>query len=93
MPLPAGVPVGTGCLVIVSGPSSEKTYSVLVMGDVRGTGRLDIAQLVCVARDLNGTSPLTGLYKLAAKLTGGTGPVNIADLVMLAQKLLSASNQ
>lgn len=64
---------------------------VVVRGDVLGTGRLDIAQLVGVAQAIKGERELEGPYLQAAKWTDGSR-VTIADLVRQAQALRTAES-
>lgn len=76
--------VSTGCTLRRTNDISRHR-TILVMGDVLGTGRITIAQLVAVARILNGQSVLSDPYLAAAEFTGGA--VNIADLVQEAYLL------
>lgn len=83
-------PVGTGCTVTVSDGTNASQYTVLIMGDVAGTGQLDMAQIVRLAQDLTDVRPLEGVYKMAAKVSRSDGAPNIADLVILAQMLTAS---
>lgn len=91
-PLAENAPVGTGCIAVVSDGATENRYTIIVKGDVLGTGQLDLSQVVRMAADLTDTRPLVGIYRLAGKLTSGNGPVNIADLVSLARMLIDSEN-
>ena len=90
--LNATAPVGTGCVlsVVDAQGNTVSTVTVVVKGDVLGTGLLDIGQLTRLAQDLNGTEPLTGVYRDAAQLSGNSGSINIVDLVILATMLRDA---
>ncbi|MBD5560795.1 MAG: cellulase family glycosylhydrolase [Clostridia bacterium] len=82
-------PVSTGCILIVHGPQGTvlSEHTVIVQGDVLGTGRITIAQLVAVARAVNGSQPLTGPYLAAADFAGSGSQPSIADLVREARLL------
>lgn len=57
---------------------SEST--VIVIGDVVGTGRAGLAQLIRMAKALDGSMPLEGIYAKAADITGD-GKFGLDDLV------------
>lgn len=81
-------PVGSGVavqLLTADGQLAEEA-TVLVMGDVLGTGLINIAQLVRMAKDLNGSQVLLGVFRMAGDWNG-SGAVDIADLVREAQVL------
>ncbi|MBD5558737.1 MAG: hypothetical protein HDQ87_00010 [Clostridia bacterium] len=63
-----------------------ESAAVVVKGDVLGTGRMAITQLVAMARALTGVSPLDGPY-LAAADWNGSGQLDMADLVREARLL------
>lgn len=84
-------PVSTGCTLSVVGASGQpRQYTVIVMGDVLGTGQITIAQLVAVARALTGQQTLAGPY-LAAADFNSAGHLSIADLVQEARLLTTPS--
>ena len=60
--------------------------TVLITGDVLGSGLINIAQLVRLAQDLNKDRVLLGVFELAGDITR-TGEINIVDLVKEAQLL------
>lgn len=85
-----GKPIGTGDQIDLQAPGGEvRQITVVVPGDLLGTGLLDVAQLVRLAQALSGEAPLTGPYLEAACLTGGSAPT-AGDLVRLARMLTSA---
>ena len=91
--LPEAQPVGTGCRVEVrsSAGTLVSTATLVVKGDVTGTGELNIAQVVRLAKDMTGAEPLHGVYWEAGKV--GPYPndrINIADLVALAKMLVAS---
>lgn len=63
-----------------------RLFNVIIQGDVRGTGLLNITQLTRMADAITDWDPLTGVYAQAADLTGN-GEVDIMDLVVLARWL------
>ncbi|MBD5559617.1 MAG: hypothetical protein HDQ87_04555 [Clostridia bacterium] len=86
------LPIATGQHVSVAlrdDPRAVNLMQVIIRGDVTGSGRLNIAQLVRLAGALNGTRPLDGLYALAGDVNG-SGSLNIADLTQLASWLRAA---
>lgn len=60
--------------------------TVIVAGDVLGTGRLTIAQLTRMSRACSGEEPLSGAY-LAAGDFNSNGHIDIADMVREAKLL------
>ena len=82
-------PAATGDrLVFVAPDESVETVTVVVRGDVLGSGRLNIAQLTTMARALTGQSALTGVYSLAGDFNGNDS-IDIADLTAEAKLLTS----
>lgn len=81
-------PVSTGQRVQVCGGDGTLiwTATIAVRGDVIGTGRLSLTQLVQMGRQLTQHEVLEGPYLLAADLTGD-GKFSISDLVMEAAAL------
>lgn len=80
-------PVSTGDSVLwTDGYGNDRSTELVVKGDVLGSGTLSIAQLVRMAKALNGSWPLEGVYLIAADLNG-SGGLDIADLVLEAQLL------
>lgn len=86
-------PVATGMVLLLLHPQNGVTdeVHVIVKGDVLGTGRLDISQLVRMARAIKGEEPLEGPYLEAGKWTGNDH-LSIADLVQQARLLQSQHN-
>lgn len=80
-------PIATGDRILLTDPEKQtETVTVVVRGDVLGTGELNIAQLTALARDLTGQGKLDGPYALAADLNGSGSP-DIADLTLEARLL------
>lgn len=77
--------VGTGMSARWKTSSGEQSAAqFVVMGDVLGSGQLNIAQLVRIARAVAGDAALEGPY-LAAGDWDGNGRIDIADLTREAQ--------
>ncbi|MBD5559717.1 MAG: hypothetical protein HDQ87_05075 [Clostridia bacterium] len=77
-------PVATGDrLIFTDTENMTETTTIIVRGDVLGTGVLAINQLVAIAGVISGQNELTGPYALAADLNSSGAP-DIADLVMEA---------
>lgn len=71
-----------GCFYHSDYPDGARLFSVVIKGDVMGTGLLNISQLVRMAEDLTDRRKLTGLYELAGDINGN-GEVDIVDLAYL----------
>lgn len=83
--------LGTGSRVTrtderASRPKTEEAR-IVVSGDVTGSGVMNIAQLVRMARALTGEAPLTGPYLRAADLDGN-GHLDIGDMTKEASWLV-----
>lgn len=83
---PVGVPAATGQVVhVYPKDGGEPTaFTILVMGDVIGSGRMQLTQLVRMARAYTGERPLAGIYKQAALHTGQED-IMLTDLVTEAK--------
>lgn len=73
-------------VVVTADTRRANLYDVIILGDVLGTGQLNIAQVTRLANALTGARPLSGPYALAADVDGG-GALNIVDLVRLCRWL------
>lgn len=81
--------VTTDMMLTATGLDEEEAadrVGVVVTGDVLGTGEMNIAQLVRMAKAINKTQPLEGLALMAADITD-SGALDIADLVAEARFL------
>ena len=72
--------------MVVHSPGMEPT--IVVQGDVLGTGQLGISQLVRLALGLIGTKPLTGAYLSAGDLNEN-GKLDLTDLTLMASLLIT----
>lgn len=77
--------LGTGTKATFSKVNKESIYTIIVMGDITGTGRV-------VKRDVNllidcmfGVDKVSGVYKTAADMNGD-GKLSNIDLVMMDRK-------
>ncbi|MBD5560468.1 MAG: hypothetical protein HDQ87_08975 [Clostridia bacterium] len=84
--------VGTGCIMqLVAAENATEIYDtavIAVLGDVLGSGRMNIAQIVAMAGSIMGTRHLSGVYELAGDFNSN-GKIDIADLVKAALILRS----
>lgn len=84
--------IGTGSVMrLLNSTDPAQVYDeavIAVLGDVTGTGQMNIAQLVIMCHAIVGTRPLTGVYLLAGDFNGN-GKVDIADLTKAALILQS----
>ena len=75
--------VGTGCKLILSTDSEEKTLAeILVKGDVDGNGKVSEMDYILIKRHFFGTYTLQGLYYEAALLSG-ENYVDVLDYVLV----------
>lgn len=86
-PAAGDAPVGTGsALRIIDSRTGAvlSVSSVIVKGDILGTGKIELSQLVRMAEALRGGRPLQGAYRAAGDLNED-GEISLTDLVRLAQ--------
>jgi len=79
--------LGTGNQVIVSNGEYTSTFTIVIMGDLTGTGNVNSADLLRMRQHLLGQGTLQGAFFRAADLNGD-GNVNSADLLFMRQHLL-----
>ena len=75
--------LATGMTAVVG----QKTYTLVVTGDVNGDGRITITDVVALQSHVVGKQELTGAYKEAADLNGD-GKVTITDVVKAARVIV-----
>lgn len=81
--------VSTGCTAeAISAENGEvlRKETIIVKGDVQGTGVMNLSQLVRMAQAVSGTKPLEGIYLEAGELDGRPG-AGLTDLVREARLL------
>lgn len=79
--------VYTGSRLQLRNDTSQETadtVTIIVTGDVLGTGVLSLSQLVRMAQALDGSRPLQGVFLKAGDFTGD-GNITLTDLVREAQ--------
>lgn len=83
--------IRTGQTLVIRDAAGEtaETQTVVLMGDLSGSGRINIAQLVLAAKALSGQQALEGPFTLAADYTA-TGSINIADLLFIVTAMNNA---
>lgn len=82
---------GTGTIVSFSEDDEPlATVTLVVAGDVTGSGVVSLTQLVRMAQAMNGSTVLTGPYLAAGDFTD-TGSITLTDLVRESQLLASAN--
>ncbi|MBE6903481.1 MAG: hypothetical protein E7480_02625 [Ruminococcaceae bacterium] len=81
--------VGTGATVTFTVDGEEKTYSVLIEGDVTGDGEANVLDLIQMRNDLLNKINLDGLFKTACD-SDSDGYVSIIDLLNFKKELFKA---
>lgn len=77
--LPGDTIAATGMVIRKDNMSAK----IFVRGDVLGTGKLSLTQLIRLAQALSGAKPLEGVFDMAGDLNGN-GTIDLTDLTMLA---------
>lgn len=81
-------PLATGFVVDITGADDlPGRLTVVVTGDVLGTGTISLSQVIAVAKALTGQAPLTGPYFMAADFDR-SGKIDITDLIREVQLLV-----
>lgn len=84
-------PAATGSQLVLTGADGkDTTLHVVVHGDVLGTGKMSLSQLVALTGAFAGTKPLEGAF-LAAGDWSGTGRINLTDIVHQAELVKQAA--
>lgn len=91
MELPDGTVCATG-MTAAWDDASTPDATVVVSGDVLGTGKIALSQLTRIAAAFAGTKPLEGAYLIAGDF-GGTGSIGLTDLVKEAAMYAEYQNQ
>lgn len=69
----------------------SKSYTVAMLGDANGDGKVNSADLLKVVNHLNGNSALTSTYKTSADINED-GKINSADLLKIVNHLNGSRN-
>lgn len=80
------------CTGMVVKDANGSNRDVVVRGDVNGTGKVDLSQLVRLAKVVKGDDTLEGPYFLAGDLTSD-GRISISDVVAEARLFVQATQQ
>ena len=81
--------VGTGYKVKIN----DAEYTVIKLGDVNGTGTVDILDMAHIQRDLTNYKKLENEYKVAAKISSKDGEeVNIIDMALIQRYLMGTQD-
>lgn len=84
--IPGNGNVATGQTITINDQGTELLHqTVVVVGDVVGTGMAGLPQLIRMAQALSGTEPFEGIYARAADISGD-GSFGIEDMVLAAQE-------
>ena len=75
--------VGTGYILTLS----DKTYTIIVLGDVNGDTEINSADLLTVVRHLKGTPSITQEYVKKSADINKDGEINSADLLCIVKYL------
>lgn len=78
--------LGTSTKAVFSKDNKTYTYTIVVMGDVSGTGRINKRDCEIMFNCLFGLDKVGGAYKIAADMNGD-GKLSNVDLVMLDRKI------
>ena len=78
--------LGTGTKAVFTKDKETYTYTIVVTGDITGTGRITKNDVSIMFNCLFGVDKVGGVYKTAADMNGD-GKLSNADLVMLDRKV------
>lgn len=81
----------TGDKVTINSNGNNKTYTVIIYGDLNGDGEITVIDLGKLQKHLLKTSVLTGAYLEAAD-TDKNGSISVVDLGKVQKHLLKTSN-
>lgn len=86
--LTSGGIVGTGCKVT---DSNDNVYTVIVKGDVDGTGEVDATDYLQIKKQFLGENELTGVYFTASDIDGD-GEITSTDYLQIKSHFIGQSN-
>lgn len=93
LPEDEAIATGDWCEIMILDNGSYnrlRAFRVVIQGDVLGTGKMGLSQVVRLVAAMNGNEPLTGVYMEAGDFNGD-GEITLQDLVAETQ-LFKASN-
>ena len=79
--------LGTGNRITIRSGDIELTYTLVIFGDITGTGQINSSDLLALRQHLLGTRILNGSFAAAADINRD-GVTNSADLLIMRQHLL-----
>ena len=81
--------LATGSSITIKAKDDEKTYILVVNGDVSGDGKVTILDLLKIQKHIKGANKLNSSYLIAAD-TSGDGKVTILDLLQVQKHIKGA---
>ena len=84
-------PLGTGDKVSIISGDENKSFVVVVYGDLTGDGVINSADLLKMRQHLIGTINLKDEFNISANLTKADDVINSADLLKMRQHLIGTS--
>lgn len=81
----------TGDKVIISNNGKERTYTVVIYGDVSGDGIINLSDLLGVQKHILKQSTLLNAYSKAADVNKD-GTITLADILTIQKQILKVSN-
>lgn len=81
----------TGDKVIISNNGKERTYTVVIYGDVSGDGIINLSDLLGVQKHILKQSTLLNAYSKAADVNKD-GTITLADILSIQKQILKVSN-
>ena len=66
----------------------DKTFKIVVLGDVNGDGQINALDMIKMNRHVLGISSLTGAYLTAADANGKNDGANALDMIIMNRHIL-----
>lgn len=79
--------IGSGSKVTIKNSAGSETYTVLIIGDTSGDGKINALDLLQVQKSILGTENLNDVQIKAAD-TSGDGKINALDLLQVQKSIL-----
>ncbi len=83
------LPVST---ILSTSTKVNDKYTIVVLGDINGDGKIDTADLLNIQKHLLSISKITNSIKIKSADINGDGKIDTADLLKIQKKLLGISN-
>lgn len=81
----------TGDLVTIKGTNEEKSYNIVIRGEINGDNKINIVDLLLVQKHILGKGDLSS-YKFYAGDTNYDNKINIVDLLLIQKHILGKGN-